>query len=106
MIIGARATYGTSGNVCTCTMGNYDENDCDINRKKLSYNIRTTVSFLRLPDHGTELYEPRAPRLIPAVDEDLFYPFFIRNDGYRRISSTFFSKKWFLLIIFIIWIFN
>jgi len=102
MIIGARATYGTSGNVCTCTMGNYDENDCDINRKKLSYNIKTTVSFLRLPDHGTELYEPRAPRLIPAVDEDLFYPFFIRNDSQRSIKPL--SKKWLFVALIIIWV--
>ncbi|ORY20141.1 hypothetical protein LY90DRAFT_517048 [Neocallimastix californiae] len=104
MIVGARAIYGTSGNICTCTTGNYNENDCDVNRKKLSYNIRTTVSFLRLPDHGTELYVPRAPRLIPAVQEDLFYPFFIRDDARSRISLNFFSKKLFLLIIILLWI--
>jgi len=102
MIIGARAAYGTSGNVCTCTMGSFNENDCDINRKKLSYNIKTTVSFLRLPDHGTELYEPRAPRLIPAVDEDLFYPFFIRNDGQHSAKPI--SKKWLLIVLSILWI--
>jgi len=57
-----------------------------------------------LPDHGTELYEPRAPRLIPAVDEDLFYPFFIRNGSNHRMTFPSLSKKWFFLIIFILWI--
>ncbi|KAI8923874.1 hypothetical protein BC831DRAFT_468969 [Entophlyctis helioformis] len=40
-----------------------------------NFRIRSTVSFVQVPNVGTSLFSPPAPRLMAQVADDLWYPF-------------------------------
>lgn len=39
------------------------------------YTLRSTVSFLQIPDGGSIEVMPRIPSVLPILPDDLFYPF-------------------------------
>ncbi|KAJ3281566.1 Tectonic-1, partial [Blyttiomyces sp. JEL0837] len=86
-IIGARVvlTYGTFTYRCMnpddCRGNNIGSNG---NEKLQKFRLRNSVTFVKVSTGGAQPYVPPAPRLLPLLPDDLFYPFNLPTSGARR----------------------
>jgi hypothetical protein len=67
--------------------------------RKQKFRIRSSVSFVKIPDGKARPFVPPPPRLVPMLPDDVFYPFKIPVNGANANKVSLFGRLTILVLV-------